>query len=243
LASDRFAVWLATDKDKEDSEITFGAASDDRIASSETAWLKLSTYKTGMWQVALKDVSAAGQPLNICGEKGCQVAFDTGSSVIGGPAAVIEATLLALGVREDCSNFDQLPMLGFMLGDWTMHLEPTDYVERSSEGCFHRLMTVDVPPPKGPLVLLGAPFLRRYYTVFDRDALQVGVAVAKHAGEARSGESSEQAAQRLMVKPAKNSDSLPAAKSSPMGAFGSIGDSFHARLQTLTSDTGAAADE
>jgi hypothetical protein len=202
LASDRFAVWLANGLDKEDSEITFGAASDARIASEDTVWLKLSTVKTGMWQVTAKDLyvgtSLTRRPLGLCGEVGCQAILDTGSNVIGVPGATIEAILASLGIQEDCSNYDALPMLGFHFGDYVLNIGPADYIERTTDGCYHRFMTLEVPPPRGPIIILGAPFLKRFYTVFDRDALQVGLSVAKHAEEP-NGKTSEEVAKRFII--------------------------------------------
>jgi len=43
-------------------------------------------------------------------------------------------------------------------------------------------MTLDVPPPKGPLFVFGDPFLRRFLTIYDRDGPQVGFAVAQQPG-------------------------------------------------------------
>eukprot|EP00434_Breviolum_minutum_P010092 symbB.v1.2.008903.t1/scaffold551.1/size272348/13 len=64
------------------------------------------------------------------------------------------------------------------MGNHTLTLSPEDYVDRDGHTCSVALMTMDVPPPKGPLFIFGDPFLRKYYTVYDRENLQVGFALA-----------------------------------------------------------------
>jgi len=186
---DRYAVWLALPGDGEDSEITFGALDDARVASDNVIWQKVVRPETGVWQLPLSDVVVDGQDQKICEDAPCWAAFDTGTTVIGGPRAIIEPLVLRLEISKDCSNYRSLPMIGFVLGDHVFNLEPADYVKTTSAGCFHQFAVVDLPPPRGPLLLLGEPFLRRFYTVFDRPTLKIGLSVARHkAGQAQEKE-------------------------------------------------------
>lgn len=125
--------------------------------------------------------------LKMCGD-GCQVAVDTGTSQLAGPSEVIDRLKTELAVDPGCANFGQLPALGFVIGDQILNLNPTDYVDRSDDGstCEVALMALDVPPPNGPLFIFGDPFLRKFYTVYDRENMKVGFAAAKHANEVES---------------------------------------------------------
>lgn len=48
-------------------------------------------------------------------------------------------------------------------------------------------MKLDVPAPKGPMFVFGDILLRKFYTVFDRDSNQVGIALAKDEKEKIEG--------------------------------------------------------
>merc|ERR1719272_2148793 len=73
--NDRFALWLADPVDGEDSEITFGAFKQERIAS-EVIWMKVKDG-TGLWQVPMEDFAVNNTKLGLC-PKGREAALDTG---------------------------------------------------------------------------------------------------------------------------------------------------------------------
>jgi len=175
LKSNIFSVFFGAE-DAEQSEISFGEYKQDRMAS-ELFWVPVST--PGYWQVEMQDITIRNKRQSLC-HGNCQVAVDTGTSLMAGPSEVINAIIQKLVVKSDCSNYRQLPDLGFIVGEHILNLKPEDFVDKGDDGCSVALMTLDIPPPKGPLFIFGDPFLRKYYTVYDRERLRVGFALAAH---------------------------------------------------------------
>jgi len=175
LKSNMFSVFFGA-TDSEESEITFGEFKNERMAS-ELFWAPVSN--PGYWQVEMDDIAIKNKRQELC-KGNCQVAVDTGTSLMAGPTEIINSLIDKLNVANDCSNFKKLPDLGFIVGDHILNLKPDDYIDKSEDGCSVALMTLDIPPPKGPLFIFGDPFLRKFYTVYDREALKVGFALAAH---------------------------------------------------------------
>jgi cathepsin D len=149
------------------------------------------------WTIEASNVMLNDNDLGLCPE-GCKLVADTGTSLLTGPAAIVEVLLEWIDLKEDCSNYDELPDISFVLphgrneGDYVSNgeeikltLTPKEYVVKAfnfiafKEQCAVSIMPLDVPRPHGPLWILGDVFLSKYYSVYDRDHDMVGFAVAK----------------------------------------------------------------
>merc|ERR1719162_2116684 len=90
----------------------------------------------------------------------------------------------ALNIQQDCSTYDSLPNLGLSFQGSILTLGKRDYVKRvfteSSVQCYHQFLPLELAGAKKDLILLGDPFMMKYYTVFDRESLNIGLALSKH---------------------------------------------------------------
>jgi len=156
-----FAVFLGRSVNDE-SEITFGAWKEQRTQKPLT-WVELSS--TDNWQIHLDDVVLDDMSLNLCAG-GCDAVIDTGSSLLMGPQEMVETLEKKLSdATTDCRDLSKLPKLGFMIGGQSLELTPEDYMDISESNCLFAMTAVEAGT--GDLLVLGMPFLRRHYTVFD----------------------------------------------------------------------------
>jgi hypothetical protein len=176
ITASMFAVFLGA-TDNEGSEITFGSYKKARVAS-DFIWLPV--MNTGFWQVRLDDIALGKQPLSVC-RGNCSVIVDTGTSLLAGPMEIVSILIDRLGVESDCSNYKSLPDLGFVFAGQALTLTPDDYVDKHGPtDCSISLMSTENQPNDGSVFILGDPFLRKYYSVFRRNRMEMGFALAAH---------------------------------------------------------------
>jgi len=181
LSFNQFAFYFS-EYPKQESVIIFGE-NDPKYFNEPILWFPVS--RKYYWEIEMTDISINGQRMNLCFFEKCRVALDTGTSLITGGSRDVVQLLKVLNIKEDCTNMEEMPTLIFHLGDFEFPMHPADYILKNKDSkkngnkCRVGIMPLDVPKPKGPLWVFGDIFIRKYYTVFDRDNERVGLALAK----------------------------------------------------------------
>ena len=114
--------------------------------------------------------------------------LDTGTSIMAGPKADVLALAKMVGAHKltaqewtvPCNKVSSLPDVNIVINGKTYTLTPDDYVIKDENViCLFGFTGIDIPPPRGPLWILGDIFIRKFYTVFDMAQNRIGFAPMK----------------------------------------------------------------
>lgn len=164
-------------------ELLFGGI-DPQYYTGELNWVNVT--RKAYWQIQMDKVDV-GNGLTVC-KDGCAAIVDTGTSLITGPTDEVKQLQKAIGAKPiikgqymvDCDKMSSMPTVNLVLGGTAYPLTPDQYVLKVTvQGetlCMSGFSGLDVPPPGGPLWILGDVFIGSYYTVFNRDYDSVGFA-------------------------------------------------------------------
>jgi hypothetical protein len=203
LEKPEFAFYLGN---MEEGELVLGGTDPEHYEGKFTLVPLIAlTY----WEVALGGVSVGKE--KIPGGT-TRAIVDSGTSLLAGPVSEVRRIAQLLGATPlfagewalDCTKVKTAPSLVFKLGDTDFVLDPVDYILDTQGICLLGMMGINIPPPNGPLWILGDVFMRKYYTVFDWGNKQLRIAKStKH-----SGRSSDDDEDKMLASPEALHDSV-----------------------------------
>ncbi|KAL2303506.1 hypothetical protein Nmel_008776 [Mimus melanotis] len=159
---------------------------DPKYYKGEFSWFNVT--RKAYWQIHMDSVDVANG-LTVC-EGGCEAIVDTGTSLITGPTKEVKKIQEAIGAKPlikgeyiiPCEKVPTLPSITMTIGEKGFTLTGEQYVLKIVSGggtvCMSGFSGLDIPPPGGPLWILGDVFIGPYYSAFDRDNNRVGFATS-----------------------------------------------------------------
>jgi len=174
-----FAFYLGDDST--DSEVVFGGIDESHYTGKI---FNLPLRRKAYWEVDLRSVTF-GKDTAEFSDTGAIV--DTGTSLIALPTTIAELLNKEIGAKKsfngaytiECDKRASLPDLTWNLGGYNFTITSFDYIIEMQGSCISAFQGIDIPPPAGPLVILGDAFLRKWYSIYDLEKGTVGLAKAK----------------------------------------------------------------
>ncbi|KAI9565771.1 hypothetical protein GHT06_009564 [Daphnia sinensis] len=187
-----FSFWInrnASDPEH-GGEIVFGGSNPEHY-EGEINYLPVT--RKAYWQFHADGLNIDGMPEYSFCTGGCEMISDTGTSVIAGPSEEVRLLNLLIGAVPiingeaaiSCLRIPYLPLITITISGLPYTLEGEDYILKvddpatNSSTCISGFIELDIPPPSGPLWILGDMFIGKYYSIYDFGLDRIGLATSR----------------------------------------------------------------
>jgi len=162
--------------DKADGELTIGGYDTTKF-KGDLHYVPL--MKTTYWEIKVDAISAGSTSFGA----ETSAIVDSGTSLIAGPKILVQQIAYSIGATPNimgqytipCDQVSSIPDIVFTIDGKDYPLSGEDVVLEAAGTCLFAFMGMEIPMPD-PKWILGDVFMRKYYTVFDFGANQVGFA-------------------------------------------------------------------
>lgn len=178
-----FSFYIKRHGSKEDGGELLLGGSDPSKYQGDFVYVDVS--QQGYWEFVMDGLVIEDE--DFCAG-GCNAIADSGTSLIAGPTEEVKKLQAKIGATPfingeytiDCAKIPDLPPIDFNIAGKAFRLTGEEYVLKVSsagqEICLSGFIGLDVPPPRGPLWILGDVFMGQFYTEFDMGNNRVGFA-------------------------------------------------------------------
>ncbi|NXU44729.1 CATD protein, partial [Drymodes brunneopygia] len=187
VKKNEFSFYLNRDPSGDPGGEMILGGSDPKYYKGKLTWYNVT--RKAYWQIHMDsvDVANGANGASVC-QGGCEAIVDTGTSLITGPSEDVKMIQKAIGAKPlmkgeyliPCDKVPTLPNVTITIGGKGYNLTGDQYVLKVTSAattiCMSGFSGLDIPPPGGPLWILGDVFIGPYYSVFDRDNNRVGFA-------------------------------------------------------------------
>jgi hypothetical protein len=176
-----FAMCLSRNSPEAPGWLEYGPSVNNKLKNMPGVFSSVNVIGDSHWATRLTSFKVADIDTKSLCKPSCSALIDSGTSLLTFPqSAQFVADKLTRMVKSDCSNINELPVLKFNLEGAEVSLPPRAYIYKGSDGtCQGAFMEADKDSQFGEVFVLGMPFLRYYYTIFDRANKQVHLARSK----------------------------------------------------------------
>jgi len=186
LAEEVFAFYLGSDGAK--GELLLGGVDPAHYTGDFTYVPVEDTVpgKQGYWALTMDDLQVGGTSVTTVRK----AIVDSGTSLLAAPSEDIKKIAKAVGAHSllpippfnreyfiNCTTPG--PDITIKIGGADLVLKKEDYIINDAGKCLFAMTGLDVPPPAGPLYILGDVFMRKHYVKFDVGQKRLGFATLK----------------------------------------------------------------